>query len=639
MFVSPMTTEGGRARARVGSVVAGKYRLVERLGGGGMGEVYRAENQYAGRTVALKLLRRDFAEDADLTRRFFQEAQAVNKIRHPNIVDVLDAGFCEEGPYVAMEILEGSSLSGALARIGRLDAPTALAVVLPMLDALDAAHRHGIVHRDLKPENVYLARTSGGVTVKLLDFGIAKVLDAGTNTNTGVVFGTPDYLSPEQASGEGVVDGRSDLFAVGIVLFELLTGKRPFEAPTAVATAYKIVHAAAPTMASLGVDADGRLQEALDVALAKDIEERFHNAAGFADMLAPLAPDGATRRAALVALVEALVGLQPTQAAPDLPDQTSEPPVFSPEPPRAAAPPAAPPPLAPRTPTPITRPAEPVQPAAPTLASTAYVAPRERTSSLRENVPSRAPPPVLTPRTTPVRPPASTPSSGSPAGVSSGKSAAGVSTKKRSIAWVPRPLPAQVRGKCHVRGSVPRAARRWIERTFGDELRDEVLRALPPSLADMYRADAFNALVGYEVESLDSFLEASTALLLGGDANRWRELAREHFDADFGPIFRSSTRTGDPATLLKRSAPTWTRLYDFATVRVGEATRQTGPQGAMRMVLRFEGFGAASLALRYLTIGIAEGLLKSAGTRDIAARVLAGEASFLRDFEVELAWP
>jgi len=217
---------------------------------------------------------------------------------------------------VAMEILEGSSLSAALARVGRFDLTTALAVILPMLNALDAAHRHGIVHRDLKPENVFLARTQAGVVVKLVDFGIAKILGSSTNTNTGVVFGTPDYLSPEQASGEGVIDGRSDLFAVGIVLFELLTGRRPFEAQSAVATAYRIVHAPAPTLASLGIASDERVQAVLDVALAKSQEDRFGSAQSFADMLAPLVPDGAARRASLLGLVDAVTGLEPTMALP-----------------------------------------------------------------------------------------------------------------------------------------------------------------------------------------------------------------------------------------------------------------------------------------------------------------------------------
>src|ERR1019366_3814015 len=161
----------------VGTIVADRYKLIERLGGGGMGEVYRAENVLAGRGVAIKLLRADFAENEDLTRRFFQEAQAANKIRHPNIVDVIDAGFSAVGPYVVMECLEGTSLAHALNRVEKLDVATALAVILPTPSALDAAHRQGIVHRDLKPENIFLAEINGEVRVKLLDFGIAKVQD------------------------------------------------------------------------------------------------------------------------------------------------------------------------------------------------------------------------------------------------------------------------------------------------------------------------------------------------------------------------------------------------------------------------------------------------------------------------------
>src|SRR5258708_6516281 len=139
-----------------GTVISGKYKLTERLGGGGMGDVYRAEHQLAGRLVAIKLLRSELAGNPDVTRRFFQEAQAVNKIRHPNIVDVIDADFSPLGPYVVMECLEGLSLAAALARVGKLNLDTALAVILPMLDALDAAHRHAIVHRDLKPENLFV---------------------------------------------------------------------------------------------------------------------------------------------------------------------------------------------------------------------------------------------------------------------------------------------------------------------------------------------------------------------------------------------------------------------------------------------------------------------------------------------------
>jgi hypothetical protein len=306
--------------------------------------------------------------------------------------------------------------------------------------------------------------------------------------------------------------------------------------------------------------------------------------------------------------------------------------IADPEPPREALP------------TPATG---PIPPVAPTLASSAYVSPRERLSAIRETT-SRREAPLATPVARPVsssNAPSSIPTSTGSGRQSPAPAPALVMTPKktRTIAWMPRPLPAHVRGKCHVRGSVPRAARRWIERSYGREACDDVLRAVPPQLADSYRTDAFNALVWYDLEALDTFLEGATALVLGGDATAWRLLARESFEADFGQIFRAATRGGDPAALLKRSTATWSRLYDFANVRVGEPSRPTGlaagaNAGPARVTLRFEGFEGASLALRNVTLGAAEGLVRSSGARDATARVLAGEASFLRDFEIEIAW-
>jgi serine/threonine protein kinase len=662
------------SRARAGAVIAGKYKLIERLGGGGMGEVFRAEHQFAGRLVALKLLRRDFAEDPDLTRRFFQEAQAVNRIRHPNIVDVLDAGICEEGPYVVMECLEGASLSTVLARAGRLVVSAALAVVMPMLDALDAAHHAGIVHRDLKPENVFLARQGAEVRVKLVDFGIAKVQDSGgaPRTHTGVVFGTPDYLSPEQASGEGTVDGRSDLFAVGIVLFELLTGHRPFEAPSAVATAYKIVHAPAPQLATMGVKVDALVQNVLDIALSKDPEDRFANAASFADMVAPLVPDGATRRELLEQLVDAVVELQPTVAVPAMSDasdasDTSEPLPLIPEVQpmtRAATTGAA-------SDVRVTSDGEaleasPPQPVAPTLASHEFpIATRyaKREEAAREESARHAPAirervlegraPVISPPATVLGPPspAMTPRSlplgraSSPTPIGSDRAShvtpARAATRgpgAHRAGWTPRPLPAHVRGKCHTRGSMPRAVSRWIERTFGETGYREVLGRMPPDIAESFRTDGFNALVWYDLDTLDMFLEASTALLLGGDVALWRELACTNFERDLGAIFRPSQRQNDPVALLKRSSSGWARIYDFGSIRVIEPTAPPPAQAPMRALIRIDGFEAASLALRNATMGTSEGMLRSVGLSDVTARVTTGETSFARDFEYEIAW-
>lgn len=585
------------ARLQVGSVVSGKYRILERLGGGGMGEVFRAEHELAGRTVALKLLRADFAGDADLTRRFFQEAQAVNKIRHPNIVDVLDAGFCDFGPYVVMECLEGATLAAALAGVGRLQVDAALAVVLPMLDALGAAHHHGIVHRDLKPANVFIARDRDEVRVKLVDFGIAKFLDApetSPKTRTGIIFGTPDYLSPEQATGEGILDGQSDLFAVGIVLFELLTGRRPFEAANAVATAYKIVHAAVPTLAEMDVAVDPRVQGLLDRALAKAKEERFATASTFAEMVTPLVPDAAERAAALTRLLDAVLAHQPTQFLPQ----------FQQAPASAGAPPAAPAPIAPaRSGPPIER-----APIRPTLAS-GHVPDREERLSLREPVAPH-----------PARPPSS------PRGA-----------LRSRATWTPRQLPSHVRGKCHARGTLARAVTSWVERAYGDAGRREVLDLLPAPVAESFRADGFNALVWYDLDTIDAFVEAASAHLMAGDMRRWRELAREYFDRDLGPIFRPSARVTDPMSLLKRVPVAWGKIFDFGTAKIGEP-QSTARPGTERVLVRIDGFDAASLALRYACVGTTEGMLRGAPAGEASVRVLAGETSFARDFEYEVTW-
>jgi len=286
-----------------GALVDNKYRLAERIGGGGMGDVYRAENVSAGRPVAIKFLHPDLAQNMEVAQRFFQEAQAVNKIRHPNVVDVTDAGTSEMGPYIVMEYLDGESVGAALTRAGRFDVDATVGTVLPVLEALDAAHRVGIIHRDLKPENVFIAYDAGrnAVIVRLLDFGIAKILDPsgpGPRTRTGVVFGTPDYLSPEQATGEAPLDGRSDLFAVGVLIYELLTGTRPFRAPTAVATAFKVVHAEAPSISSAGINVDARLESVVQRLLQKDPAKRFPTAVEVIRELERVVPDTARRVAA-----------------------------------------------------------------------------------------------------------------------------------------------------------------------------------------------------------------------------------------------------------------------------------------------------------------------------------------------------
>jgi serine/threonine-protein kinase len=262
-------------------LVAG-YRILERLTGGGTGDVYRARHEGTGRSVALKLMR----------DRSGAGVPAGEPLHHRNIVSVLDHGVAEQGPWLAMEYLEGSDLRRVLIRRGRLDVDSALAVFLPLLDALGAAHDHGVLHGDLKPENVFVARgEGGGACVKVLDFG-ARCQPSGDE----VIRGTAAYLSPEQASGEAT-DPRSDLFVAGVLLFELLTGHPPFLAPSALATAYRIVHAPAPRLEHR------TLAGVVDVALAKDPRDRYPTTAAFAAALAPCAPPAGVSDGALSALV------------------------------------------------------------------------------------------------------------------------------------------------------------------------------------------------------------------------------------------------------------------------------------------------------------------------------------------------
>jgi serine/threonine protein kinase len=215
----------------------GNYQITKLLAEGGMGAVYLAEHPAIGRRVAVKVLLPEVASDAEMVRRFFNEARAAHAIRHPGIVEILDFGTLPDGAsYIVMELLEGESLGARLQRVGRLAPENAVDFAAQAAAALGAAHAQGIVHRDLKPDNLFLVadeRVPGHELVKVLDFGIAK-LSRGPNgagsfkTRTGVLMGTPVYMSPEQCLGTKEVDHRSDIYSLGIILFQMLAGAPPF---------------------------------------------------------------------------------------------------------------------------------------------------------------------------------------------------------------------------------------------------------------------------------------------------------------------------------------------------------------------------------------------------------------------------
>jgi serine/threonine-protein kinase len=263
-----------------GTIVDGRYEIVRRLGAGGMAEVYCAEDSQLGRQVALKLLYRRFAEDAEFVERFRREASAAAGLQHPNVVQVFDRGEWDGTYYIAMEFISGRTLKQVVRDHGALEPALAADLTIQVLKATRFAHRRGVVHRDLKPQNVLVDEEG---RAKVADFGIARA-GASDMTETGSVMGTAQYLSPEQAQGLPV-DLRSDLYSIGVILYELLTGVVPFDAESPVTVALKQV-SEAPVPA---IQRNPAIPPALDAvamhALRKDPDARFQDADGFIDAL------------------------------------------------------------------------------------------------------------------------------------------------------------------------------------------------------------------------------------------------------------------------------------------------------------------------------------------------------------------
>ncbi|MEU1023288.1 protein kinase, partial [Streptomyces sp. NPDC005904] len=280
----PDATGGGMSDApelwgNGGLVGDGRYRLTHRLGRGGMAEVFAAEDVRLGRTVAVKLLRSDLAEDPVSKARFTREAQSVAGLNHHAVVAVYDSGEDVVGPsvvpYIVMEIVEGHTIRDLLLNAEAPGPEQALIIVSGVLEALAYSHQHGIVHRDIKPANVIITNTGA---VKVMDFGIARALHGAqsTMTQTGMVMGTPQYLSPEQALGKAV-DHRSDLYATGCLLYELLALRPPFTGETPLSVVYQHVQdtAVPPSQVS---DAPPELDGLVMRSLAKDPDDRFQTA-------------------------------------------------------------------------------------------------------------------------------------------------------------------------------------------------------------------------------------------------------------------------------------------------------------------------------------------------------------------------
>ena len=483
-----------------GELIDKKYLLMGSVGRGASGEVFQARNLLAGNLLALKLLVEEQRGDTATVQRFFREARAINRVGHPNIVQVFDAGFAESTPYIAMEFLSGESLARLLERKKRIDLASAAAILACVLDALAAAHKVNIIHRDLKPANIFLAAGPGKtVVVKLLDFGVAKMRDLGEEslcTSSGLILGTPDYLSPEQVTAESDLDGRSDLFAAGVLFFELLTGKRPFASPSFVTTTYRIVHEAAPLVSELGGPEDPAVLTILERALAKKRDARYANADEFiADLLA-LVPDAAEREEALKALdIVVSVGDTPWEFTP----------------------PALP---KPNTPTHSER-GETARPTRKGFASEGDKPSGEKTPSGSPSIRTWTDLPLMGRKKT-------------------GKE------------------PAR-----HVRGTVWRAMDRAITTRYGSDVREDMLRALPKKLRESLIVQDLHPDAWYSLSNLAEFVARSNEQVVRGEADKWRALGYACVETDLVTLVRSTRRQTDLLQVMRAAIPICADLFDF----------------------------------------------------------------------------
>lgn len=492
--------------------VGDKYRLLEQIGSGGMSVVYRAEHLLIGREVAVKLLLPERAGDRALAARLMREARALGKLHHPGVAQVMDAGVCELGPYLVMEYLEGLTLNQFI-RQTKLTIDAALGVVVRVLDALSAAHDVGIVHRDLKPENVFLSLDDAArPCIKLLDFGIAKsiedIVDTDARTSTGMILGTPDYLSPEQATGDHWVDARSDVFSVGIMLYELLTGDRPFQAASAVATAYRIAHADPEPLSQRKVPRGPALDALLGRAMAKDRERRYTSAKDFRmDLIAliedPEAMDLELTGSLRLRQSQQVAARSRQSASPQSPTVRLDQEV----PKHRAARSSRPPLDRPSTPSELLASERAIRPASAAEVRETLESPRQHDWSLRS--------------------------------------------------------PSEPQSRFHVRGAVVQALDRYVAQNFAPWMHRRVLDALPADARGELEEQTLQAIVYYPMDMATSYLRVATDELYGGNPTWCRQAGESAVGGSLGPMLRSALRLAPLVVVMRRLCTACKPLLDF----------------------------------------------------------------------------
>ncbi len=291
-----------------GAVIAGRYRLGRPLGIGGTSVVFEAERLSDGASVVVKALRDTFAFHAELIRRLKREAEVARTVSHPGIVPVLDQGILEDGsPFLVLERLTGECIARFLHRRGPLPPPYVAVIGIRAAAILHAAHAQGYVHRDVKPEHIVLDRTADGyLDVRILDFGVcasSRASEEERESERGRVYGTPAYVSPEQAAGKPDLDARADVFALGTTMFEALTGRAPFNGPNVANVLRRIIREDAPRVGLLLPELDLRFDDVVSRALARKPADRFPSARALARALLPLAGDRRRTESELARLV------------------------------------------------------------------------------------------------------------------------------------------------------------------------------------------------------------------------------------------------------------------------------------------------------------------------------------------------